>query len=160
MFQPRSFCLEVFLFQKQETRLTEIFVGLSGLFQDQYPLLKIGVHMPLFSVLNYGHIDIHDEPSSLFFSFLYFSMSSIILSSRARACMCVWQETLPVQSSWRPRMTTYPISVSLLQYQSCMQLLLINTLPPSSWVLEVLKLNLNLHSQQHTLSLITDLVLS
>ena len=38
--------------------------------------------MPLFSVLNYGHIDIHDEPSSLFFSFLYFSMSSVILSSR------------------------------------------------------------------------------
>lgn len=55
-------------------------------------------------------------------------------------------------------MTTYPISVSLLQYQSCMQFLLINTFPPSSWILAVLKLNLHLHSQQHTLWLLTILV--
>lgn len=63
-----------------------------------------------------------------------------------------------MQPSSRPTMTTYPISVSLLQYQSCMQFLLINTLPPSSWILAVLKLNLHLHSQQHTLWLLTILV--
>ena len=58
-----------------------------------------------------------------------------------------------MEPSLRPKMTTHCTSVSLLQYWSCMQLLLINTLPHSSRVCKVLRLNVSLFSQQHTLCL-------
>lgn len=36
--------------------------------------------MALFSIFKFSHLDIQDKPPSLFFTFLHFSMPSMILS--------------------------------------------------------------------------------
>lgn len=128
-----------------DSRVTD-FRRRSSLFQGQGPVLKTGVNMLLFLILKHGYVDIRDKPPSLIFTFQSFSLSSRILSFDFR---CELGQSSLV-ASLRPKMTTHCISVSLLQYWSCMQLLLISTLLHSSWVLDVLRLHLGLFSQWHT----------